>query len=148
MIGKHMIQKGFTLIELMIVIAIIGILAAVAMPAYQNYVARTQASEALLVTEGLQTDIGTYYWQTGTFPPAGNSIIASASRLEGKYFAAGGAVVTPDNGVITITFDNGVNNNNTVVLTPTANPNNRQIITWICSGTVGNQRLPTSCQSR
>lgn len=148
MIGKRMAQKGFTLIELMIVIAIIGILAAIALPAYQDYVARAQASEALVATEGLKTDIGTYYWQTGTFPPAGSSIIASASRLEGKYSAAGGTVVTPGNGVITVTFDNGVNSNNTVVLTPTANPNNRQIIAWICSGTVGNQRLPTSCQSR
>lgn len=148
MIGKQAIQKGFTLIELMIVIAIIGILAAIALPAYQDYVARAQATEALKATEGLKTDIGVYYWQTGTYPPAGSSIMASAAQLQGKYFSAGGAVVNPGDGVITVTFDNGVNSNSTVVLTPTANPGNRQIITWVCSGTVGSQRLPASCQSR
>lgn len=148
MIGKQAIQKGFTLIELMIVIAIIGILAAIALPAYQDYVARAQATEALRATEGLKTDIGVYYWQTGTYPPAGSSIMTSAAQLQGKYFSAGGAVVNPGNGVITVTFDNGVNSNDTVVLTPTANPNNRQIITWVCSGTVGNQRLPASCLNR
>ena len=148
MIGKQAIQKGFTLIELMIVVAIIGILAAIALPAYQDYVARAQATEALKATEGLKTDIGVYYWQTGTYPPAGSSIMTSAAQLQGKYFSAGGAVVNSGDGVITVTFDNGVNSNSTVVLTPTPNPSNRQIITWVCSGTVGNQRLPASCQSR
>lgn len=141
-----MIQRGFTLIELMIVIAIIGILAAIAMPAYQDYMARAQASEALQAAEGLKTDIGTYYWQSGMYPPAGSSIMSSAAALEGKYFPAGGAKVTPGNGVITVSFNKGANSGKTVILTPTANPTNRQIITWKCSGTVGETRLPGSCQ--
>ena len=62
---KH---KGFTLIELMIVVAIIGILAAIAIPQYQNYVARAQVSEALVMASGAKTAVAEYYMINGTFP--------------------------------------------------------------------------------
>lgn len=139
-------HHGFTLIELMIVIAIIGILAAIALPAYQDYVARAQATEALRSTEGLKTDIGVYYWQTGIYPGAGNYIIANATQLEGKYYNAGGVVISPNDGVITTTFSKGANAGKTVVLTPHSNPDNRQIITWQCGGSIDKKRLPSSCQ--
>ena len=62
------IQKGFTLIELMIVIAIIGILAAIAIPAYQNYTIRSQVTEGLSLADGWKTSISEYYAQNGSFP--------------------------------------------------------------------------------
>ena len=62
------VQKGFTLIELMIVIAIIGILAAIAIPAYQNYTIRSQVTEGLSLADGWKTSISEYYAQNGKFP--------------------------------------------------------------------------------
>lgn len=64
---KHT-QKGFTLIELMIVVAIIGILAAVAIPAYQDYIARSQATEAATLLGGLKTPVSEYYLSNGAVP--------------------------------------------------------------------------------
>ncbi|HGG9687783.1 TPA: pilin [Neisseria meningitidis] len=92
------LQKGFTLIELMIVIAIVGILAAVALPAYQDYTARAQVSEAILLAEGQKSAVTEYYLNHGTWP-GGNSDagVASASDIKGKYVQS----VTVANGVIT-----------------------------------------------
>lgn len=139
-------QGGFTLIELMIVVAIIGILAALALPAYQDYLGRTQASEALLVTAGIKNDIAVKYWDKNYFPPAGDPLIATAQLLQGKYFPAGGVELAPDTGVLTISFDKGVNAGKTVVITPVPQSTNRQIISWKCGGTVGERRLPGTCQ--
>jgi type IV pilus assembly protein PilA len=84
------VQKGFTLIELMIVIAIIGILAAIAIPAYQNYTIRSQVTEGLSLADGFKTAISEYYAQNGSFPicaaaAGGAGCIASAGTSEGKY---------------------------------------------------------------
>ncbi len=67
------VQKGFTLIELMIVIAIIGILAAIAIPAYQNYTIRSQVTEGLSLADGWKTSISEYYAQNGKFPPGAST---------------------------------------------------------------------------
>ncbi|HFA7410799.1 TPA: pilin, partial [Neisseria gonorrhoeae] len=79
------LQKGFTLIELMIVIAIVGILAAVALPAYQDYTARAQVSEAILLAEGQKSAVTEYYLNNGEWPKDNTSAgVASASEIKGK----------------------------------------------------------------
>ncbi|HFC6081791.1 TPA: pilin [Neisseria meningitidis] len=80
------LQKGFTLIELMIVIAIVGILAAVALPAYQDYTARAQVSEAILLAEGQKSAVTEYYLNHGEWPANNSSAgVASSSEIKGKY---------------------------------------------------------------
>ncbi|EMT6017378.1 pilin [Neisseria gonorrhoeae] len=92
------LQKGFTLIELMIVIAIVGILAAVALPAYQDYTARAQVSEAILLAEGQKSAVTEYYLNHGEWPADnGAAGVASASTIKGKYVKQ----VEVKNGVVT-----------------------------------------------
>lgn len=140
------IQKGFTLIELMIVIAIIGILAAIAMPAYQDYTARAQATEGFKATAGLQTDIGVVYSDTKdiTKPAQDAGIQTTLANLEGKYFAKNSVTVDGKNATITVPFSKGANAGKTLTLKP--NPNNGQISSWTCGGTIEAQRLPSSCR--
>ncbi|MEG3747702.1 pilin [Neisseria meningitidis] len=101
------LQKGFTLIELMIVIAIVGILAAVALPAYQDYTARAQVSEAILLAEGQKSAVTEYYLNHGTWPKNNTSAgVASSSTIKGKYVEK----VEVKNGVITAEMkSSGVN---------------------------------------
>ncbi|EOG0320069.1 pilin, partial [Neisseria gonorrhoeae] len=101
------LQKGFTLIELMIVIAIVGILAAVALPAYQDYTARAQVSEAILLAEGQKSAVTEYYLNHGKWPADnGSAGVASASKIIGKYVKQ----VEVKNGVVTATMNSsGVN---------------------------------------
>ncbi|MBH2150665.1 pilin [Neisseria meningitidis] len=101
------LQKGFTLIELMIVIAIVGILAAVALPAYQDYTARAQVSEAILLAEGQKSAVTEYYLNHGEWPSNNTSAgVASSTDIKGKYVKE----VKVANGVITATMlSTGVN---------------------------------------
>ncbi|HGO8763410.1 TPA: pilin [Neisseria meningitidis] len=101
------LQKGFTLIELMIVIAIVGILAAVALPAYQDYTARAQVSEAILLAEGQKSAVTEYYLNHGIWPGNNSSAgVASSSTIKGKYVQS----VEVAKGVITATMlSSGVN---------------------------------------
>ncbi|EPT3806244.1 pilin, partial [Neisseria gonorrhoeae] len=101
------LQKGFTLIELMIVIAIVGILAAVALPAYQDYTARAQVSEAILLAEGQKSAVTEYYLNHGEWPENNDSAgVASSSSIKGKYVES----VTVTNGVVTAKMkSDGVN---------------------------------------
>ncbi|MBH6676841.1 pilin [Neisseria meningitidis] len=102
------LQKGFTLIELMIVIAIVGILAAVALPAYQDYTARAQVSEAILLAEGQKSAVTEYYLNHGEWPANNSSAgVATSSKIKGKYVKE----VEVKNGVVTATMlSSGVNN--------------------------------------
>ncbi|HFC7161656.1 TPA: pilin [Neisseria meningitidis] len=102
------LQKGFTLIELMIVIAIVGILAAVALPAYQDYTARAQVSEAILLAEGQKSAVTEYYLNHGEWPANNSSAgVATSANIKGKYVQS----VEVKNGVVTATMlSSGVNN--------------------------------------
>ena len=84
-------QKGFTLIELMIVVAIIGILAAIAIPAYQNYIARSQVSEAMTLATGLKTGIQTNLQNNSCFANGAAAAVAGTDTITGKY---GNATIT------------------------------------------------------
>lgn len=150
---KAKTQKGFTLIELMITVAIVGILAAVALPAYQNYTIRAQAAEAISLAGGLQTAIAEYYANNGSFPSS-NGTTGAAGEVEmasptGKYVSSEAVGAA---GVITATFSSAAPTNSkiqggTVALIPTADTNGN--INWSCGGTgtsVSKQYLPTSCQ--
>nr|AAC38430.1 pilus subunit [Neisseria gonorrhoeae]AAC38434.1 pilus subunit [Neisseria gonorrhoeae] len=93
------LQKGFTLIELMIVIAIVGILAAVALPAYQDYTARAQVSEAILLAEGQKSAVTGYYLNNGKWPADNGAagVASPATDIKGKYVKE----VKVENGVVT-----------------------------------------------
>lgn len=138
-------QGGFTLIELMIVVAIIGILAAIAIPAYNDYTARAQASEGPKATAGIQTDIALALAETGALPGAGSAADTKAQTLAGKYFAAGGATVGA-NGVISVAFTNGVLSGQTMTITPTLNAAGDQVASWQCAGLANSAHIPSGCR--
>jgi type IV pilus assembly protein PilA len=90
-------MQGFTLIELMIVVAIIAILAAIALPAYQDYLIRSQVSEGAVLADGAKTAVSEFYSNRGTFPPTNISAgLSPAASIQGKYVkqvdAAGGII--------------------------------------------------------
>ncbi|WP_201526579.1 pilin [Psychrobacter frigidicola] len=144
-------ESGFTLVEMMIVLSIIGVLAAVAIPTYIQYIGRSQVSEGLSVTSGLRADIVSWVWEQKIFPDdlavANNGFIgSSANTLKGKYIQSHGVSVIANTGVITVNFDKGIIAGKNLILTPTANDIDKfQIIEWKCSGTVI-EYLPNSCQ--
>ncbi len=124
-------QKGFTLIELMIVVAIIGILAAIAIPAYQNYTKRSHVSEGLSLAGGAKTGITEFYSSNNRFPGSnGNASVglAPAASIKGNAVRSVGV----DGSKITITYATKVESGATLVLkgTPTGGG-----MEWSCSGT-------------
>ena len=135
-------QQGFTLIELMIVVAIIGILAAIALPAYQDYTARAQASEALSVTAGLRADFGVASSEGGAV------LDASWDDLTGQYVSE----VELENSVIKVTFGSGALNGDVMVISPIIRASG-QIQGWRCldegghtDSTIEAKYIPSGCR--
>jgi len=142
------VQKGFTLIELMIVVAIIGILAAIAIPAYQDYTARSQMSEAMSLASGVRTAVSETFQTTGDFPATNAAAgVSDATDIQGTYVAQ---VAVGAGGVITATLRAGapVNQNIrglTLVLTP--DTSSEGSIQWTCGGSGDSKYYPGSCRT-
>jgi len=162
-LSKKQLQQGFTLIELIIVVAIIGILAAIAIPAYQDYTIRAQVSEGMSLADGAKTAIAEYYTNHGTWPTNNSAAgLASPQSITGKYVAT--VTVgqgTNGGGAITVCYGSscsnavspagaGANaniNGDTIQLLATSQGGS---IVWTCgpgtSNPVPKKYLPTSCQ--
>ena len=145
-------QQGFTLIELMIVVAIIGILAAIAIPAYQDYTIRAQVSEGLNLSAGAKAAVTEYYQDTGDLAGSNTEAgLAASSEIAGNYVVSVGVAA----GEITVTYESDGNQSaNRAIdgaeLTLTPNTNNPGSVDWDCAG--GNildsnaKWLPAACR--
>ena len=147
------VQQGFTLIELMIVVAIIGILAAIAIPAYQDYTIRAQVSEGLNLASGAKAAVSESFMDRGVMPA--NNLVAGMetnTNITGKYVFS----VTVLNGIVTAQYASGTPQSAnasidgaTLILTPdgVTTPGS---VNWVCSGGTilgGNAKwLPSACR--
>ena len=139
-------QQGFTLIELMIVVAIIGILAAIAIPAYQDYTIRAQVSEGLNLSGAAKAAVTEFYQDQGAAPTT-NAQAGLDDAIAGKYVAS---VAVGAGGVITVTYGGDANANliaaGTLLMTPdfVTSPGSVQ---WGCSSVgIPNKWLPAACR--
>ncbi len=141
------VQQGFTLIELMIVVAIIGILAAIAIPAYQDYTVRAQVSEGLNLGGGAKTAVTEFFQDRGAWPVNNTQagIDATPTNIKGKYVLS---VTVTDPGIVTVVY--GIDAHATLLATKnlTLTPANAGgSVTWTCaSTTLPDKHLPAACR--
>ena len=141
-------QGGFTLIELMIVIAILAILMAIALPAYQDYTIRSQTSECMNLAGGARTAVAEFWVSDGTWPADNDAAgLAAATDISGRYVTG----VAVDDGLITCTFGNEAHDDidtDTLVLDPSNTDADAGAIEWTCDGgTLENKYRPRSCRT-
>ncbi|MEN8720609.1 MAG: pilin [Oceanococcaceae bacterium] len=142
------VQQGFTLIELMIVVAIIGILAAVAIPAYQDYIARAQVSEAFAMTAGQKTAIAEFAQINGVYPGGATNPTAAELAVGGTY---ADSAVADGTGVITVTMKAAGDVNArvagcAVTLTPPALADDNTSFEFACTSDCEDKYVPRNCQ--
>lgn len=139
-------QQGFTLIELMIVVAIIGILAAIAIPAYQDYTIRAQVSEGLNLAAGAKAAVSEYTMDRGSWPDDnGQAGLSALADINGSYVTSVGVV----SNVITVTYGgskpaHALLGGNTLTLTGATNAGS---VEWVCAGGgIAAKHLPAACR--
>ena len=150
--SKH-IQQGFTLIELMIVIAIVGILAAVALPRYQEYTVRAKVSEMILAAQPGKVALAESVQINSAMPATTALVLESVQTtyVSSVAYAYGSQSATGATGIITVTGNTDTNlNGKTLALTATYDTSNGQL-TWVCTAGSTNgiaaKFLPASCKS-